>query len=252
MDNKAEHILERLRDLGDSEVAAGAQRFFKTGKGEYGEGDRFLGIRVPVIRKCVKDYAPLSLDEIAWLVASAYHEVRMFALLMLVEKYGSAAESDEDEKDFIYQFYLEHTRFVNNWDLVDCSAPHIVGAHLYMRDRAPIYRLIGSESLWERRIGVVATLYFIKRDDFADTLGAAGRLLNDREDLIHKAAGWMLREVGKRDPESLEGFLNKHCREMPRTMLRYAIERLPEAQRLSYLLIFSKSGIHQSKVYTPF
>lgn len=233
MSNKTESILKRLRDLGDSDVAAGSQRFFKTGKGEYGEGDCFLGIRVPTLRKCVKDFAPLSMDEIATLVASPYHEVRMFALLMLVKKYGATTENAE--KEAVYHFYLDHTRFINNWDLVDCSAPHIVGAHLYPRDRQPIYRLIGSSSLWERRIGIIATLYFIKRDDFSDTLGAAGLLLKDREDLIHKAAGWMLREVGKRDKGSLEVFLNNYYRQMPRTMLRYAIERLPEEQRLSYL-----------------
>lgn len=233
MSNYAKNILQRLQDLGDTDVAAGLQRFFKTGKGAYGEGDRFLGIRVPTIRKCVKDFAPLSLEEISVLAASVYHEVRMFAVLMLVEKYEMATENAEKEP--VYQFYLDHTRFINNWDLVDCSAPHIVGAHLYPRDRGPIYCLIGSSSLWERRIGVTATLYFIRRDDFSDTLGAVGLLLSDREDLIHKAAGWMLREVGKRDKGSLEVFLDKHYREMPRTMLRYAIERLPEPQRLSYL-----------------
>jgi len=233
MQNSAEHVLKTLLDLADSDIAAGSQRFFKTGKGEYGEGDRFLGIRVPTIRKCVKDVGPLSLDDTAVLMASVYHEVRMFALLMLVAKYGAAAEGAE--KAAVYQFYLANTQFINNWDLVDCSAPHIVGAHLFLQDRQPIFRLIGSKGLWERRIGIISTLYFIKRDDFSDTLRAAELLLDDRQDLIHKAAGWMLREVGKRDQGSLEGFLNAHYRKMPRTMLRYAIERLPEDERRAYL-----------------
>jgi 3-methyladenine DNA glycosylase AlkD len=225
--------MDRLRDLGDTVIAAHSQRFFKTGKGEYGEGDIFLGIRVPVLRKCVRQYRALSLDDTLELLKSPFHETRLFALLMLVKKYSSAHSVAEHE--VIYQSYLSHTEFINNWDLVDCSAENIVGTYLFARDRKPIYQLAGSRSLWDRRIAIMSTFHFIKRDDFADTLAIAEMLLGDEEDLIHKAVGWMLREVGKRDRNAEEKFLLRNYKEMPRTMLRYAIEKLPENQRLAYL-----------------
>lgn len=233
MSSQTEQIIARLREIGNPEIATHSQRFFKTGKGQYGEGDIFLGIRVPVIRSCVRDYRDLRLDDILELLESHFHEARLLALLIMVSGYASA--KDGGGREAIYGAYLDNTARINNWDLVDCSSEHIVGAHLFARDRAPFYRLARSKSLWERRIAVVATFHFIKRGDFADTLSIAGILLHDRDDLIHKAVGWMLREVGKRDIGAEKGFLDRHCREMPRTMLRYAIERFPEEERLSYL-----------------
>jgi 3-methyladenine DNA glycosylase AlkD len=226
-------ILSRLQDLGDADIAAQSLRFFKTGKGEYGEGDKFLGIRVPTIRKCVREYGQISLKDALELLKSPFHEARLLALLILVAKYSAA--KTPTERMTIYFCYLSHRRFINNWDLVDSSAEHIVGAYLFSRNRGPLYRLAGSRSLWDRRIAVMSTFHFIKREDFSDTLAIAKLLLHDTEDLIHKAVGWMLREVGKRDRETEEQFMKKHYTKMPRTMLRYAIEKLPESDRLAYL-----------------
>jgi len=225
--------MNRLQALANSDIAVHSERFFKTGKGEYGEGDRFLGIRVPTIRKCVREYSAISLEDTLKLLTSAFQEARLLALLILVAKYSSTNRSSEQYA--IYRFYLSHTKFINNWDLVDSSAEHIVGAHLFLKDRKPIYRLVRSKSLWERRIGVMSTFYFIKRGDFSDILAIAEVLLYDQEDLVHKAVGWMLREVGKRNRNVEERFLVKHYKEMPRTMLRYSIEKLPEMERLAYL-----------------
>ncbi len=226
-------IMVRLQDLSDSGVAAQSMRFFKTGKGQYGEGDRFLGIQVPVLRRCVREFRESSLEDNLELLCSPWHEARLLALLLLVARYA-AAES-ESERQAIYQSYLGHTRYINNWDLVDSSAEHIVGAYLYDRSRAPLYCLAQSGSLWERRIAILATFHFVRKGDFGDTLSIAGVLLNDREDLIHKATGWMLREVGKRDQEVERGFLLTHYANMPRTMLRYAIEKFPERERMAFL-----------------
>ncbi len=233
MSKRLKQIMSRLRELSDSDIAAHSQRFFKTGKGEYGEGDRFLGIRVPTIRQCVREYRAISLEDTTELLKSPFHEARLLALLILVAKYASANESVEQGS--IYRAYLGNTELINSWDLVDCSAEQIVGTHLYFRDRKPIYRLVNSKSLWERRIGIISTFHFIKKKDFPDTLECARLLLNDKEDLIHKAAGWMLREVGKRDINAEEKFLARYYKQMPRTMLRYAIERFPEEERLAYL-----------------
>ncbi len=233
MSEQTEQIVNKLRQLGNSDIAAHSQKFFKTGPGEYGEGDRFLGIRVPAIRKCAREYRSISLQDTLELLKSPFHEARLLALLILVAKYPSANATTEQKA--IYRSYLSHTEFINNWDLVDCSAEHIVGAYLFSRDRKPIYRLVRSGSLWERRIGVMSTFHFVKREDFSDTLAIAELLLHDREDLIHKAVGWMLREVGKRNRKSEERFLTRHYKKMPRTMLRYAIEKLPETERLAYL-----------------
>lgn len=233
MSAQTDQIMSTLHELGDHDIAIHSQRFFKTGKGEYGEGDKFLGIRVPTLRKCVSEYIEMRLEDTLELLTSPFHEARLFALLILVAKYSSGSVGAEQRT--IYRSYLNHTEFINNWDLVDCSAEHIVGAHLFGRERNPIYRLVRSRSLWERRIGVMSTFHFVKRDDFTDTLAVAELLLHDREDLIHKAVGWMLREVGKRNLNVEKEFLAKHCRKMPRTMLRYAIERLPQNERESYL-----------------
>ncbi|RPJ16873.1 MAG: DNA alkylation repair protein [Desulfobacteraceae bacterium] len=233
MNSHTNKIMKRLRELSDRDIAAHSQRFFKTGKGEYGEGDRFLGIRVPVIRKCVREYREISLEETIEILRSPFHEARLLAVLMLVEMYASA-KTDTARND-VYNAYLGNAEFINSWDIVDSSAEHIVGAHLFAGKRDPVYGLIRSKSLWERRIGIISTFHFIKRNDFKDTLECAKLLRDDKEDLIHKAVGWMLREVGKRDQSSEERFLIKHYRLMPRTMLRYAIEKFPEKERLTYL-----------------
>ncbi len=222
----------RLRSLADPEVAAGSVRFFKTGPGEYGEGDRFLGIKSSTLKKVAQEFKELPLAEVECLLHSEIHEDRTLGLVILVAQFG---KSDDATRKRIYDLYLANTRHINNWDLVDLSAPQIVGGYLEKRSRRPLYRLAKSASLWERRISIVATHWFIRRGEFADTLRIAKVLLGDKEDLIRKAVGWMLREVGKRDVAALEGFLGEHCRVMPRTMLRYAIERFPEKKRWKYM-----------------
>jgi len=233
MNSRTGKIIERLQELGDSDIASHSQRFFKTGPGEYGEGDIFLGIRVPVIRGYVRELSDVGLKDVVELLQSPYHEARLLALLLMVARYASA--KDDDQRDAIFNAYLDNTANINNWDLVDCSAEHVIGAHLMSRDRIPLYRLAGSTSLWERRISIMSTFHFIKRSDFRDTLAIAELLLNDREDLIHKATGWMLREIGKRDISMEKEFMDRYRGKMPRTMLRYAIERFPEEERLLYL-----------------
>jgi 3-methyladenine DNA glycosylase AlkD len=221
-------ILSELERREDPARAAILSRFFKTGPGEYGEGDRFRGIRVPVLRQLAKAHAALGRAEVEALLHAAWHEDRMVALLILMRQYARAGAR---ERGGIFRFYLGNTRGINSWDLVDVSAPHIVGAHLLERPRGMLRRLAASPILWERRIAMVATFAFIRRGQFDDTLAIAHRLLADPEELIHKACGWMLREVGKRDRGALEAFLAANGRAMPRTMLRYAIERFPEALR---------------------
>ena len=228
----ATSIHQHLDALGDPEKAAHAQRFFKTGPGQYGEGDIFVGIRVPVLRRLAKEYQALSLAETTALLHSPIHEARLLALLILVRKY---AKGDAATRKTIYDLYLKNTRWINNWDLVDVTTPHIVGKFLMDRSREPLYRLARSSSLWERRIAIITTFEFIRHDQFEDTLAIAETLLHDKEDLIHKAVGWMLREVGKRNLDAEEGFLHQHYRTMPRTMLRYAIEKFPEPKRQAYL-----------------
>ena len=225
-------IRTRLKNLGNAEKARFLRRFFKTGPGEYAEGDILLGVRVPDVRKLLNEYKALTAREVLPLLRSPIHEERLFALLALVRAFQ---KGDEPARRQIYEMYLDNTRHINNWDLVDSSAPQIVGAYLLERSRAPLYRLAASDSLWERRIAVMATFHFIRCNQFSDTLGIARLLLGDKEDLIHKAVGWMLREVGKRDLPTAEAFLAEHCRRMPRTMLRYAIERLPQPRRRLYL-----------------
>jgi 3-methyladenine DNA glycosylase AlkD len=221
-----------LESLADPCQAIILQRFFKTGPGEYGEGDRFRGIRVPVLRKMAKKYSGLPLAAAARLLQSPYHEDRLLALLILIQLYY---QGDGAVRDAIHRLYLEHRSFVNNWDLVDASAPHLVGHYLGNRSTEPLTRLAGSGVMWERRMAIIATFYFIRQGDYAETLRIARLLLGDPEDLIHKAVGWMLREAGKREVAVAEAFLQAHYRQMPRTMLRYAIERFPEARRQAYL-----------------
>ena len=225
-------IKEKMKSLCNPDIAVHSQRFFKTGKGEYGEGDIFLGIRVPVLRKLAKEFSKASLKTVFELLKSKYHEERQLALFILVNSYK---KSDADLKVFIYNMYLDNTMFINNWDLVDSTAEHIVGEYLYNNDREVLFYLAKSDSLWERRISIISTFYFIRRNDFADTLKIAELLINDKEDLIHKAVGWMLREVGNRNLEIEENFLQKHYNKMPRTMLRYAIEKFEEDKRQKYL-----------------
>jgi 3-methyladenine DNA glycosylase AlkD len=225
-------VQRRLRALANPAQAKILRRFFRTGPGEYGEGDVFLGVMVPVSRKIAATFRRLPLAEIRKLLRSRVHEERLVALLLLVRRFSAAAEP---ERRRIFRLYLRSRRYINSWDLVDLTAPNIVGAYLADRDRAPLRRLARSPNLWLRRIAIVATHWFIRRNDFRDTLQIAAMLRNDREDLIRKAVGWMLREVGKRDPEAEESFLRAHAARMPRTMLRYAIERFPEPKRRRYL-----------------
>ena len=228
----AREIRSQLEALADPDQADRLQRFFKTGPGQYGQGDRFRGIKVPPLRKLAKSYQGLSLSQVSRLLRSAMHEDRLLALLILTYRFPK--EKQEGRKT-LFDFYLANTARINNWDLVDLSAPHIVGAYLAEGDKQPLYRLAHSSNLWERRIAIISTLYFIRLLCFDDTLRIAALLRDDRHDLIHKAVGWMLREVGKRERSVLEGFLADHYPHMPRTMLRYAIERLPEERRQDYL-----------------
>jgi 3-methyladenine DNA glycosylase AlkD len=228
----ANEVRQRLKDLADPVRAVGVARFFKTGRGEYGEGDRFLGLTVPDIRRVVREFEDLPLEQTARLLASPWHEVRLVALLIMVRQYARGTPA---VRQAIYRLYLKNTRRINNWDLVDASAAHIVGAHLFAGKPVPLRRLAHSEIVWERRIAMIATFHHIKRGRFADALRVARWLRDDSHDLIHKAVGWMLREVGKRDRAAEERFLRRHAARMPRTMLRYAIERFPEPRRRWYL-----------------
>lgn len=228
----ARQLSKALRALADPDIAEHSQRFFKTGKGEYAEGDKFLGIRVPVLRKHAKQFQALPLEQTKQLLQSRFHEERLCALFILVRKFASG---DSTQKTAIYNLYLNNTRYVNNWDLVDSSAHYILGPYLEKRDKQLLYDLSDSSNLWERRIAIMSTLHFIKQDKFEDTLKIATRLLRDEEDLIHKAVGWMLREVGKRKVVVEKAFLKAHYQQMPRTMLRYAIEKFSDKQRKRYL-----------------
>lgn len=222
-----------LKKLGDSDYAQHSQRFFKTGKGQYGEGDKFLGIRVPSIRKQLKQYRDISLEQSCKLLQSPYHEARLMAVLLMVESFK---RGDERQRKAIYQAYLKHTKYVNNWDIVDSSAHKIVGAYLADKDKAILYKLARSKLLWERRIAIISCFHDIGEGHFNDALALAEILIEDEHDLMHKAVGWVLREIGKRDITLEQHFLDQHYRLMPRTMLRYAIERFPEPLRKAYLL----------------
>jgi 3-methyladenine DNA glycosylase AlkD len=225
-------IQGELESLADPGHAAILQRFFKTGPGEYGEGDQFRGLRVPVLRKLAKKHGDLPLAATVSLLQSGFHDDRLLALLILIQRYYSGDAALRGE---IHRLYLEHRGSVNNWDLVDASAPHLLGHYLRDRPKDLLTRLAGSRFLWERRMAIIATFDFIRQGNYNQTLEIARLLVGDPEDLIHKAVGWMLREVGKREAAVAEAFLLARYREMPRTMLRYAIERFPEARRQAYL-----------------
>jgi hypothetical protein len=232
VDRLLEELRKELRRHANKEHAAVAQRFFKTGPGEYGEGDLFLGVRIPAIRKLVKTCPETQASYLKPLLQSPIHEERMLVLLILVRNY---ARGDGRVKRDIFDIYWENRGFVNNWDLVDASAQHIVGAFLEKKSKKPLYQLVSSRVLWDRRIAIMATFRYIRGHSFSETLKIAEMLIHDQEDLIHKAVGWMLREVGKRDLVEEEFFLQRYYETMPRTMLRYAIETFPESKRQAYL-----------------
>lgn len=227
-------LREKLRQAATPAQAVIARRFFKTGPGEYGEGDRFLGLKVPQIRAELPHTDALNEADILDLLHSEWHEERLLALLVLGRRFNRA-KKDAGAQQRIVMLYLANTKWINNWDLVDSSAPHILGAWLLRRDRAVLDSLAASTSLWEQRIAILATQAFIRVGDFADTLRLSALFLSHPHDLMHKACGWMLREVGKRDLKPLRAFLDQHAAQMPRTMLRYAIEKLPEKPRQAYL-----------------
>lgn len=225
-------LKQDLQNLANPEQAEVLQRFFKTGEGEYGEGDVFLGIKVPVQRKVAKKYTGLSMPKIQQLLDSEVHEHRLVGLLILIDKFK---ENGEERQGDIFNFYLKNTKNINNWDLVDLSAPKIIGNFLLDKKRDTLYELVKSKNLWDKRIAIVSSFAFIRNDDFKDALAISELLLKDNHDLIHKAVGWMLREVGKRNQEILEGFLKEYYKDMPRTMLRYAIEKFDKEKRKKYL-----------------
>ena len=229
----ASEVLRELEARGDPDRAANSARYFQTQEGGYGAGDVFLGIRVPELRRLARMWRRMELAEVIKLLQSQYHEARLLGLLLLVEHYRRATAP---EKEAIVKLYLQNSTQINNWDLVDSSAPQILGDYFYTKqDRSLLDELAASSLLWERRMALLATLYFIRQGEFAETLRLVEKLLSDPEDLIHKAAGWMLREVGKRDEKKLIEFLEKNARRMPRTMLRYAIEKLPAELKKLYL-----------------
>ena len=225
-----EELLKEVKRLANPEKAKILQRFFKTGKGEYGEGDIFIGLTVQQSRKVAKNHYGLDLNSIRKLLSSNIHEHRLVGLLILINKYNK-----EDNKQEIFNFYLQNSKQINNWDLVDLSAPNIVGEFLADKKRDIIYNLAKSNDLWEKRISVISTFTYIRKGEFKDTLRISEILLHDKHDLIHKAVGWMLREIGKRNKEILEDFLKKNYKNIPRTMLRYSIEKFDKKVRQKYL-----------------
>lgn len=232
LNSLSENIIKELRILSNPKKALFFPKFFKTGKGDYGEGDQFLGVKVPEQRKIAKKYwKETEQKDLETLISSPYHEVRLTSLFILVSKYEKS-KTVLEKKQWV-DFYLSNRKYVNNWDLVDSSAPKILGSWLYDKDRALLYDLVNSGNLWDQRIAIMSTFYFIRKGDFEDTLKISEILLSHKHDLIHKAVGWMLREVGKRDYDTEFDFLEKHHKNMPRTMLRYAIEKFdPEAREM--------------------
>jgi 3-methyladenine DNA glycosylase AlkD len=226
-------IKKELYKLSDPKVAERSQSFFKTNKGDYGYGDIFIGIKMPVLRELAKKHIDISLTDVKKLIKSKIHEERLIALLILVYKFKKA--KDESVKNKIYEVYTNHFKYINNWDLVDVTCPHIVGPYLIDKDRKILYTWARSDHLWTKRIAMVTNWWFIRKGDLKDVFKLSKILLKDEHDLIHKAVGWMLRETGKKDLKALEEFLKKHYKVMPRTMLRYAIEKFPETKRKRYL-----------------
>ncbi|MDR3250466.1 MAG: DNA alkylation repair protein [Tannerella sp.] len=225
-------ILSELQSIGTKERAATLQRFFKTGKGQYGEGDVFIGVVVPQTRKVAKAHLQTPIAEIEKLLGSKYHEARLCALIILCERFKSSSEERREE---IFKFYLDHISSVNNWDLVDLSCPVVLGGYLIDKERDVLYKLAVGNNIWERRISIVSTFAFIRNGDFDDTLKLSKILLMYRHDIIRKAVGWTLREIGKYDVKTLSSFLEEHAATMPRTSLRYAIEHYPEPERQYWL-----------------
>lgn len=232
MPSRISELRSKIKTLADKKVADTMQWFFKTGKGDYGEGDVFMGLKVPTQKKLAKEFKDLTLAEIKKLLSSSIHEERLLSLFILIDKYQKA---EERAKDDIFNFYLQNRKGINNWDLVDISAPKIVGRYLLEKNKSILIKFALSKNLWERSIAILSTQEFIKNNDFASTQRIAEILINDEHDLIHKAVGWMLREIGKKDLATEEKFLKAHYKNMPRTMLRYAIEKFPETKRKKYL-----------------
>jgi 3-methyladenine DNA glycosylase AlkD len=229
-------LVQKLHQAADTKQATILQGFFKTGPGQYGAGDKFLGVRSPTLRALAKEFRDLDLKSLKKIMRSTWHEERALALFIATLQYETAArKKDNATTQNIYDFYVDSIPWINNWDLVDVSAPYITGQHLFRRERDILETWVKSKHLWSRRIAVISTFYFIRQNDFTDTLKLTKKLLHDEHDLMHKACGWMLREIWKRDADVAEDFLNKYYQEMPRTMLRYAIEKLPEKMRLAYL-----------------
>ena len=224
---------EEIRELANEEIATHSLRFFKTDKGQYGFGDIFLGVRAPKFRLIAKKHIDISLADMKILIKSKYHEERFLGLIILVNKYSKT--KDNETRNQLYNIYVSSFKYINNWDLVDITCSHVIGKHLMDKDRSILYTWAKSEDLWTKRIAIVSTHCFIRKNELQDTFKIAEILLNDEHDLIHKAVGWMLREAGKRDLEKEEIFLKKYYNIMPRTMLRYAIERFPEPKRQKYL-----------------
>ncbi len=225
-------IVLLLQESADPVRAEHSQRFFRTGPGEYGEGDLFLGVRVPQIRKLVREFKGIELSSLEEMLFSEWHEVRLFSLISMVEAFKMGSSK---EKSSIYKLYMGNSHRVNSWDLVDSSAPYIAGAYLWNKSRKPLYDFAAANSLWKRRIAIISTRYFIRKDAFEETLSISELLLADKEDLIHKAVGWMLREVGKRNHQIEVDFLRVHYKKMPRTMLRYSIEKFEQELRIRFL-----------------
>ena len=224
---------EEIRALANKEIAQHSLRFFKTDKGEYGHGDLFLGVRAPQIRLIAKKHIDISITDMKTLIQSKYHEERFLGLIILVNKY--AKTKDKKNRNQLYKIYVSSFKYINNWNLVDVTCPHVTGKHLIDKDRTILYKWAKSEDLWTKRIAMVSTFSFIRKNDLEDTFKIAEILLHDEHDLIHKAVGWMLREAGKRDIKKEETFLKKYYKTMPRTMLRYSIEKFPESKRQKYL-----------------
>ena len=224
---------EEIRALANKEIAQHSLRFFKTDKEEYGHGDLFLGVRAPKIRLIAKKHIDISITDMKTLIQSKYHEERFLGLIILVNKY--AKTKDKKNRNQLYKIYVSSFKYINNWNLVDVTCPHVTGKHLIDKDRTILYKWAKSEDLWTKRIAMISTFYFIRKNDLDDTFKIADMLLQDEHDLIHKAVGWMLREAGKRDIKKEETFLKKHYKTMPRTMLRYSIEKFPETKRQKYL-----------------
>lgn len=225
-------VIESLSKVSNKEKVKILARFFKTGEGQYGFGDIFIGVMVPQQRVVAKKFQDLRFSEIEKLIQSKIHEHRLTALLILVKRFEKGEKQDKRK---IYTFYLRNKKYINNWDLVDLSAPNIVGKYLFDKSRAILFKLAKSKNIWDRRISIISTFYFIKQQDLKDTLTISRILLSDKEPLIHKAVGWMLREVGKKNQQTLIDFLDKHTNEMSRTTLRYSIEKFEEKKRQKYL-----------------